>query len=167
MRKMILSAAYPLMCSMRGFDMAIKNYLGRNFKSKRKPDKLTISKRSSLMSKIRSKNTKFEVDFIRQLRKETRIKFRTHVRKIKGNPDIVFPKQKICVFLDSDFWHGWQYPHWKHLLKNNFWRNKILSNRRRDRKVSVCLRRRRWKVIRIWEHEIKNNLDKAMERIKK
>lgn len=104
------------------------------------------------MSKIRSKNTKFEVNFIRLLRKQTKIKFKTHVRSIGGNPDIVFSKQKICIFLDSDFWHGWQYPRWKHLLKNDFWRDKIENNRRRDKKITSFLRKNDWKVLRIWEH---------------
>jgi DNA mismatch endonuclease, patch repair protein len=111
------------------------------------------------MSKIRSKNTKFEVDFIRQLRKKTKIKFRTHVRKVKGNPDIVFEKQRICIFLDSDFWHGWQYPRWKHLLKNAFWRNKIDRNRKRDKYITRYLRGRGWTVVRVWEHEIRTCCD--------
>ena len=77
------------------------------------------------MSKIRSKETKFEREFILRLKKSTRKKFKVNVTSIKGKPDIVFEKHKVCVFLDSDFWHGWQYPRWKHLLKDDFWREKI------------------------------------------
>lgn len=145
--------------------MRIKNYLGRNFKAKRKPDKLSKSRRSLTMSKIHSKNTKFEQDFIEALKKTIHKKFQTNVVTIKGRPDIVFLKDKICIFLDSDFWHGWQYPRWKHLLKNDFWRNKIERNRKRDKKVTVYLKRKDWKVKRIWEHEIKKNLNGAMEKI--
>ncbi len=68
-------------------------------------------------------------------------------------------------FLASDFWHGWQYPRWKHLLKNDFWRNKIENNRRRDRRTTQFLRRDGWKVIRIWEHEIKKGTTKNIELI--
>jgi len=134
------------------------NYLNRDFNKKRKRDSLPTAKRSRLMSKIRSKNTKFEREFISVLRKSTRKKFKTNVAAIIGKPDIVFSKDKVCVFLDSDFWHGWQYPRWKHLLKNDFWRNKIENNRKRDKKVTLFLRKNSWKVIRIWEHDLKLDL---------
>jgi len=114
----------------------IKNYAGRNFKKERTDDKISKKKRSSLMSKIRSKNTRFEEDFISLLKKTTHKKFKTHVTDIRGKPDVVFNRDKVCVFLDSDFWHGWQYPRWKHLLKNDFWRGKIERNRARDKKTT-------------------------------
>ena len=55
-----------------------------------------------------------------ELKKKTGKKFRTNVGDLRGKPDIVFQKEKVCVFLDSDFWHGWQYPRWKKVLKNDF-----------------------------------------------
>lgn len=119
------------------------------------------------MSKIRSKNTNFEIEFIKLLKASTNIKFTKHIRSIRGNPDIVFKKQCVCVFLDSDFWHGWQYPRWKHLLKNGFWRDKINSNRKRDVKTTKYLRSHGWKVLRIWEHQIKNNRERQIDKIKR
>jgi DNA mismatch endonuclease (patch repair protein) len=142
-----------------------KNYLSRDFKKKRSDDLLSTKKRSELMSKIRSKDTKFEREFIFALKKATRKKFQTNVTSIKGKPDIVFPKDKFCVFLDSDFWHGWYYPRWKHLLKNDFWREKIENNRKRDKKTTIYLRKNGWKVLRIWEHEIKKNPEKSLGKI--
>lgn len=144
----------------------IKNYSGRNFKKKREVDKITKKERSSLMSKIRSRDTKFEEHFIRELRKKIKIKFKRNYQLIKGKPDIVFNRQRICVFLDSDFWHGWQYPRWKHLLKNNFWRKKIEANRQRDKRVTKFLRQKGWEVLRIWEHGIKQSKGAALKRIK-
>ena len=135
----------------------IRNSLGRNFKRKRRVDNLNDKARSKLMSRIRSKNTLFERDFIKTLKKRTTLRFSINVTSIRGKPDIVFRKQEICVFLDSDFWHGWQYPRWKHLLKNKFWRDKIEKNRARDKKTTLCLRRNGWTVLRIWEHLIKIN----------
>lgn len=135
----------------------IRNYLGRNFKRNRGEDRVSPRNRSLIMSKIRSKETKLETSFIVWIKKKTKRKFITNVSSIRGRPDIVFPGAKVCIFIDSDFWHGWQYPRWKHLLKNNFWREKIEKNRQRDRRVTSFLRRNNWKVIRIWEHEIKNN----------
>jgi DNA mismatch endonuclease (patch repair protein) len=128
-------------------------------------DKFSKKKRSEIMSKIKSKNTKFEKEFIAVLKKFTNRKFKTNVSSIKGKPDIVFIKEKICIFLDSDFWHGWQYTRRKHLLKNSFWRKKIEATRKRDKKITIYLRNSGWRVIRIWEHEIKKNPEKAVNKI--
>jgi DNA mismatch endonuclease (patch repair protein) len=131
------------------------NYQGRNFNKHRTSDTISKAQRSNLMSRIKSKNTKFEADFIKQLKRIVKAKCHQNASFIKGKPDIVFMKQRLCVFLDSDFWHGWQFPRWKHLLKNEFWRDKILSNRKRDKRTTRYLRGRGWIVIRLWEHEIK------------
>lgn len=142
-----------------------KNYLNRNFKKERSNDSLSIEKRSELMAKIRSKETKFEKEIVHALKKTTRKKFQTNVTSIRGRPDIVFHKYKVCVFLDSDFWHGWYYPKWKHLLKNDFWREKIENNRKRDRRNTAYLRRNGWTVLRFWEHEIKKNREQVLRKI--
>ncbi len=134
----------------------IKNYAGRDYKKERVPDKQSPLSRSAQMSKIRSKDTKFEEDFINTLKGIYDKNFLTHVRSVKGNPDIVFSEKKLCLFLDSDFWHGWQYPRWKHLLKDDFWRSKIENNRQRDVKVTRFLRKSGWRVIRVWEHQLKD-----------
>ena len=144
-----------------------KNFLGRDLSKEREPDKISKAKRSSVMSKIRSRGTKFESDFIQELKSKTRKRYRLNVRELKGKPDIVFDKYKLCIFLDSDFWHGWQYPRWKHLLKNDFWRSKIEANRERDKKNTAWLRRNGWTVLRIWEHNIKKNIGFEVDRILK
>ena len=141
------------------------NFLGRNLSKEREPDKISKAKRSSVMSKIRSRGTKFETDFLEKLKTKTQKRYRLNVKELKGKPDIVFDKYKLCVFLDSDFWHGWQYPRWKHLLKNVFWRNKIEANRARDKKNTSWLRRNGWKVLRIWEHNIKKDVNREMDKI--
>lgn len=143
----------------------IHNSMGRNFNKKRTPDLLSKRKRSSLMSKIRSTKTNFEKEFIKELRKCVKERMRFNVKTIKGKPDIVFPKKKLCVFLDSDFWHGWQYPRWKHLLKDDFWRNKIESNRKRDIKTTNFLKNKGWRIIRLREHNINNNIQYSLKKI--
>ena len=144
-----------------------RNYLNRDFKKKRSADTLSSKKRSDLMSKVRSKDTKFEKNFVVALQKSIRKKFKTNVASIKGKPDIVFPKEKVCVFLDSDFWHGWYYSRWRHLLKNDFWREKIENNRKRDKKTTIYLRRNGWIVLRFWEHALKKNSEGAVKKITK
>jgi DNA mismatch endonuclease (patch repair protein) len=118
------------------------------------------------MSKIRSKNTGLEKSFLRLLKKSTSREFKTHVKAIRGTPDIVFEKEKICVFLDGDFWHGWQFPRWKHQMKSEFWRNKIEENRRRDKRVQRHLKNRGWMVIRFWEHEVQTKPHELIRIIK-
>ena len=117
------------------------------------------------MSKIRSSNTQFEKNFISELKKRTDKKFRINAGDLRGKPDIVFQKEKVCVFLDSDFWHGWQYPRWKKLLKNDFWKKKIENNRARDRKNTAYLRNDDWKVVRVWGHEIKKDIGAVISSI--
>ena len=71
------------------------------------------------------------------------------------------------MFLDSDFWHGWQYPRWRHLLKDDFWRSKIENNRTRDLKTTRYLKYHGWRVLRIWEHKINLDPKASIEKIRK
>jgi len=74
------------------------------------------------------------------------------------------PKQKKAVFIDGDFWHGYKYNVFKNRLPR-LWRIKIEGNIRRDTKNRSKLRRRGWKILRIWEHELERNFDKTIEKI--
>jgi DNA mismatch endonuclease (patch repair protein) len=82
-----------------------------------------------------------------------------------GKPDIVFPSKKVVVFLDSCFWHGCK----KHLRmpKSNksYWTAKIRRNVERDKYVTSKLKKDGWAVVRLWEHEINNNLEKCMTKV--
>ncbi|RZD19594.1 MAG: hypothetical protein EVG15_00760 [Candidatus Acididesulfobacter diazotrophicus] len=71
-------------------------------------DKFTKEKRSEIMSNIRSQNTKVEILVFRELRKR-KIYFQKHYKKAIGNPDIALPRKKKAVFIDGDFWHGYQF----------------------------------------------------------
>ena len=142
-----------------------RNYSKRNFKKEREDDKLSVKERSQRMTGIRSKGTKFEKQFVSELKKATRKRFQVNDFTVLGKPDIVFKKRKMCVFLDSDFWHGWQYPRWKHLLKDDFWRQKIERNRKRDRKVTQTLRRQGWVVVRFWEHNLKKDQQRCVNKV--
>ena len=107
------------------------------------------------MSLIRSKNTKFEEKCFILLR-TTKFRFRKHPKGIYGNPDAANKRRKVAIFFDSDFWHGYN---WKERKKDfrsrkNFWKSKIERNIVRDKTVSRELRKRGWKVVRLWEHEL-------------
>lgn len=143
----------------------IQNSLGRNFQKEKGVDQISKEQRSEIMSAIRSTGTKFEKDFITELEKYIKEPFILNDKTIRGKPDIVFIEKHVLVFLDSDFWHGWQFPRWKHLLKNKFWVEKISKNRIRDRRTTKYLRRKGCVVIRIWEHNIKKNIQKEIQKI--
>ena len=126
-------------------------------------DIFTPEKRSWVMSRIRSKDTKIEKKVASLLRKN-KIHYRRHP-KLFGSPDFVVEK-KILLFCDGDFWHGYQYDKKKKPQKK-FWRKKIECNMARDKKVSRKLRRDGWSVVRLWEHDIKTSPDKCVRKIQK
>lgn len=116
------------------------------------------------MSRIRSKNTRVEILVFRELRK-SKIYFQKHYKRVIGNPDIALPRKKKAVFIDGDFWHGYQFSKQKKRLPKKYWQGKIESNIKRDRRVKARLKREGWQVLRIWEHEILKNFDKAINKI--
>src|SRR6266478_771289 len=79
-------------------------------------------------------------------------------RGLVGSPDFCFPAEKLIVFVDGRFWHGC--PRCGHIPKTNssFWRAKIRRNIERDRKNGRKLRAGHFRVVRIWEHELRNDL---------
>src|SRR6185295_733936 len=100
------------------------------------------------MSQVRCRNTGLEKFVWYELRRHG-LRFRKHVRQLPGSPDIVLLKSKTVVFVDGDFWHGYRFPVWRKNV-SDFWKVKIEKNRTRDRRNFQKLRRRGWKVIRIW-----------------
>lgn len=127
-------------------------------------DNLTKEQRRKNMQNIKSKGSDPERIIMRELRKQN-IYFAKHVETLPGKPDIVFRKRKIVVFVDSDFWHG--HPKRCIMPKSNvrYWKNKIKMNIQRDRNVNKQLKKLGWKVVRIWEYDVKHNLDKCINRI--
>jgi len=132
------------------------------------PDVFSKKERSRVMSLIKSKNTAFELAFLKLLSAKLYPKgyrYRKHYKRIIGNPDIVFVKQKIAIFLDSDFWHGRNFAKLRLRLKGGYWLNKIIRNRERDKKVNRALKRMGWRVLRFGEIELKNNPSRAIRLI--
>lgn len=128
------------------------------------PDRFSKEVRSRIMSRIRSKNTKLEKLVFSYLRRRG-LHFQRHYRLAAGTPDVALPSRRVAIFIDGDFWHGYRYPTWKKALKDDFWRAKIEGNRRRDRRNFAKLRRRGWRVQRVWEHELKANPERALKRL--
>ena len=120
-------------------------------------DIFSIDMRSNIMRQVKSRNNKStEIKLIEIFKNQSLNGWRRKY-KLFGNPDFVFPKQKIALFVDGCFWHG----HYcrKHTPKSNelYWTNKIKRNQNRDSEVGLKLSQMGWKVIRIWECELNNN----------
>ena len=114
------------------------------------------------MSRIRGTNTKIDLkmrDWLDALGYDY-----TMYPKMYGNPDFVLEKQKIAIFCDGDFWHGYKYAEKKRPAKK-FWRDKIERNMARDRRVSRKLRREGWSVLRFWEHDVEKKTDVCINKI--
>lgn len=127
-------------------------------------DCFTKEKRSEVMSKIRSKNTRAEILVFKELQKR-KIYFQKHYKCAAGNPDIALPRKKKAVFIDGDFWHGYQFSKQKKRLPKKYWLEKIENNIKRDKRVRAKLKREGWQVLRVWEHEILKNFDKMIDKI--
>ena len=110
------------------------------------PDKLTPKQRSYCMSRVKGKDTSLE-KVVRSGLQKRGLRFRKHPSGLPGKPDIIFPKEKIAVFIDGDFWHGYRFPQWQYKLKP-FWKRKISETRKRDRNNFMKLKRKGWTVIK-------------------
>lgn len=118
------------------------------------------------MRRVHNKNSLIE----RMLRSELwarNLRYRKNVNSIFGKPDIVFIGKKIAVFVDSEFWHGYDWKNKKSEIKSNkkFWINKIERNIQRDKEVTATLNSQGWIVLRFWGRDIKKNLAKCADQI--
>jgi DNA mismatch endonuclease, patch repair protein len=116
------------------------------------------------MSRIRGFDTSLERLVEVELRKRGLPRFQKNVLTLPGRPDFVFRRHRLVVFVDGDFWHGFQFPSWQGRL-SPYWQQKIARNRARDRRNFARLRRAGWTVIRIWEHQLKRDLSTCIDRI--
>jgi DNA mismatch endonuclease (patch repair protein) len=137
-------------------------------------DVFTKSKRSEVMSRIRSRGNKatelalagfFRRHKITGWRRQRELRMKNaECRIFKVRPDFVFPGRKLAIFVDGCFWHGC--PRHGTRPKGNavFWRKKITGNRFRDRLVVRTLRKSGWRVLRIWEHELARRREAHLNR---
>lgn len=108
------------------------------------------------MAAVKGKDTKPEM-IVRKYLFSRGLRFRIQVRKLPGNPDIVLPKYKTVIFVNGCFWHGHEGCRYFRLPKSNvgFWKEKIESNVARDVRNEAELKALGWRVVRVWECEIK------------
>lgn len=122
-------------------------------------DPLSPAERSTRMSLVRStgnRSTELTVEIV--LRSARITAWRKHPANIPGRPDFYFPREKFAVFVNGCFWHAC--PRCARRMpkaRRQFWKAKILGNRRRDERLRRLLVRRGFGTMRIWEHELREN----------
>lgn len=125
--------------------------------------------RSKMMSKIKSTGGKAEILLAKTLWHQG-IRYFRNYKKLPGKPDIAITKYKIAVFVDGEFWHGYDWENQKKLkirTNRDYWIPKIERNIERDKEVNKQLIELGWTVIRFWEkHEVWSNLDQCVEKVK-
>jgi DNA mismatch endonuclease (patch repair protein) len=119
-------------------------------------DVFSKQKRSEIMSRVRPRgNQTTEMAFIRLLREAGIKGWRRHT-PVVGKPDFVFRSKRLAIFIDGCFWHGCRRCRSIPVDNHDFWEQKLIYNRRRARVVNAALRGKSWRVVRFWEHELKN-----------
>ncbi|KAA9042129.1 DNA mismatch endonuclease Vsr [Ginsengibacter hankyongi] len=120
--------------------------------------------RSFNMSRIKGKNTKPEM-LVRKFLHAHGYRYRLHDKKLPGKPDIVLPKYKTVIFVHGCFWHG--HNNCKYFVvpktRTEWWLNKINGNIANDAKTAKTLKKEGWKVINLWECNLKpSKIDKTL-----
>lgn len=132
----------------------------------KRTDVHTPEQRSRNMKAIKSNGTKDEILLGKALWNKG-FRYRKNNPKIFGRPDFTFRKQKLAVFVDSEFFHGKNWETEKFRIKSNrdFWWSKIEKNIRRDSEVNLHLTENGWTVLRFWSKEIRKNLEDCVSKI--
>ncbi len=121
--------------------------------------------RSQQMSRIRWKNTKPEMR-LRSALWSAGLRYRIHAETPVGKPDVVFPRKRVAVFIDGCFWHGCPKHYVRPGSRVDFWAEKLRTNIERDRRQTLKLEALGWSVLRVWEHEIYEELHDVVCRIR-
>ena len=121
------------------------------------------AQRSKNMAAIRCANTKPEIQ-VRRLLHDSGYRFRLHRRDLPGRPDIVLPRYKAAIFVNGCFWHMHDCE-WFRMPRTRpeFWREKLLSNRRRDQQNLADLQATNWRVAVVWECSLRNGSEGRIE----
>jgi DNA mismatch endonuclease, patch repair protein len=116
------------------------------------------------MAAVKSRNTGPEVELRRALYARGIRGWRCNYKRAAGRPDIAWPARRVAVFVDGAFWHGHPTRH-KPGRSGEYWDRKIEQNVERDRRVDRELRKGGWGVLRLWDFEIRKDLDGSVARV--
>lgn len=121
-------------------------------------DNISKKERSRVMSLVKQKDTGPEIA-VRSFLHRRGFRYRLHDKRLPGKPDMVFPKYKCVLFIHGCFWHGHHDPNCKlaRTPKSNikFWKEKVVSNQKRDERNISKLKKMGWRVLLVWECQIR------------
>jgi DNA mismatch endonuclease (patch repair protein) len=123
--------------------------------------------RSYNMSQIKGKNTKPEM-LVRKFLFSKGFRYRLHDKKLPGKPDLVLPKYKTVIFIHGCFWHGHEGCRYFVVPKTRteWWLNKINGNIENDKKKQKALKDAGWRIVHIWECELKpGNVERTLSKL--
>lgn len=130
------------------------------------PDRITVQQRSNNMSRIKGKDTSIEIQ-VRKYLYHHGLRYKKNVKELPGTPDIYLPKYRTVIFINGCFWHH----HYNCKLavipksRQDYWLKKINRNIENDIKNHEQLRRMDYKVIVVWECEIKEAFEDRMQEL--
>jgi DNA mismatch endonuclease (patch repair protein) len=137
------------------------------------PSRRTEQEVSDIMRNVRCRDTSPELT-LRKALWACGLRYRLHVRSLPGKPDLVFGKVRLAVFVDGDFWHGNQWRKRGHASleaqfagspKADYWVPKIDRNMRRDKRITAELLTNGWRVLRLWESDLKSHPNQCIETV--
>jgi DNA mismatch endonuclease Vsr len=127
------------------------------------PDQLLKEKRRNTMWAVKSSGSQIEQKLQKALWQKG-FRYRKNYKGVFGKPDIAFVRLKIAVFVDSEFWHGFDWNNRKYdfITRRDFWWKKIERNISRDKQVTEELNLEGWIVVRFWGKDVDNDLDQCV-----
>ncbi len=120
------------------------------------PDVFSKAKRSEVMSRIRGRGNRTTEVALAQLLRIHHITGWRRSQPVFGKPDFIFRHQRVAIFVDGCFWHGCPKHATFPATRRAFWLAKFARNKARDGLVTQTLRKNDWRVVRIWEHELRS-----------
>ena len=121
--------------------------------------------RSRVMRAVPSRNSVAEITLRKSLSSAGVRGYRMHKSKVPGNPDLMFTKHSVAVFVDGCFWHGCPKCYREPNSNKAYWQMKVKHNRDRDARVTSECKALGWRVVRIWEHDVLRDSDRAAAKV--
>jgi DNA mismatch endonuclease (patch repair protein) len=128
-------------------------------------DTFSPAQRSEIMRRIKSRHTSAELLLRKALWSMGLRGYRVDVESVRGRPDVAFRRAKLAVFVDGCYWHGC--PRHCRMPSSNrqYWERKIRRNVERDKAHAGALRKEGWRVLRFWEHQVRQDSLRAARRV--
>jgi DNA mismatch endonuclease (patch repair protein) len=118
------------------------------------PDVFNKKTRSRVMAAIRSRENKGTELRLISIFRANRVKGWRRHQKVIGNPDFVFWRERVAVFVDGCFWHGCEKHGRRPGSNQEYWQSKLARNKRRDKRYTAELKQAGWRVVRLWQHDL-------------